>query len=319
MKGVFFTDANHGWAVGDSGTILSFTNGTWTKVVLPAAAANLNFTSVTGYIKKAEAKKPIAIYAVTDNGQIWYFTNTSNWQQVQRLNRTSRRGELLNTGTAINVVGAAFSMWDFWIGQAAANTDVQWVFKSGRSQFWQTPDNWKDVAANNGGSPSFGAVSGLSGTDKDHLWIVGRNGRIDYLNRNAKPPIWRMQSMGNAPLNGIVMTGNAGPPRVQLEETTSPNSGSSGATYLSVTANNFPEGDFIPVNLVVTLASDCHGDISAITSALSVVSVDGHSKIVSFLLPRGLDPGQYYIGISDYADGDANFESSNCSVVNIVK
>ena len=37
------------------------------------------------------------------------------------------------------------------------------------------------------------------------------------------------------------------------------------------------------------------------------------------LLPSGLDPGQYFISISDSTDGDANFESSNCSVVNVAQ
>jgi hypothetical protein len=36
-------------------------------------------------------------------------------------------------------------------------------------------------------------------------------------------------------------------------------------------------------------------------------------------LPSGLAPGQYFVSISDSEEGDANFESSNCSAVNVAQ
>lgn len=71
--------------------------------------------------------------------------------------------------------------------------------------------------------------------------------------------------------------------------------------------------------MFVDLSADCKGAVSAITSASGVVSGDGASRLVSFLLPSGLEPGQYFISVSDSEDVDANFESSNCAVVNVVQ
>lgn len=41
--------------------------------------------------------------------------------------------------------------------------------------------------------------------------------------------------------------------------------------------------------------------------AVSIASGSPDSKLVSFLLPRGLAPGQYFVSISDPEEGDANF------------
>lgn len=109
--------------------------------------------------------------------------------------------------------------------------------------------------------------------------------------------------------------------KVKLDQSTSAGTGISGVTSVSTTGSGFLNGNINPTNVVVTVAPECRGDAAATITATGVVSGDGDSdsKLISFLLPAGLDPGKYYISISDYADGDANFESSNCSVVDVVQ
>lgn len=106
---------------------------------------------------------------------------------------------------------------------------------------------------------------------------------------------------------------------VHLERATSPGDAIAGVNYVSVTGSGFPEGNITPGNITVGLALECRGAASATTSAISVVSGSGDNKLLSFQLPAGLDPGQYFISISDSEEGDANFESSNCSAVTIVQ
>ena len=106
---------------------------------------------------------------------------------------------------------------------------------------------------------------------------------------------------------------------IALQGTSSPESGAAGMNYVGVTASDFPEGNITPGNVVVDFATECHGATSASTSAVSIVSGPGDSELLSFLLPSDLAPGQYFVSISDSAEGDANFGSSNCSEVNITE
>jgi len=106
-------------------------------------------------------------------------------------------------------------------------------------------------------------------------------------------------------------------PGTKLDQRTSPDSGVSGVSYLSVSGSEFPLGNINPGNVVVELATACQKDVLATTSAVSVVSSAGDGRLVSFLLSDGLSSGRYYVSISDSAAGDANFESSNCSEVNV--
>jgi hypothetical protein len=105
-------------------------------------------------------------------------------------------------------------------------------------------------------------------------------------------------------------------PPVQMNVTTTPDHGTAGATYVNVTASGFPAGTVTPANVVVTLSSACGGSPLSTTLASSVTAIIGTSKRVQFLVP-GLDPGVYYVAISDLAVGDANFASSNCSKISI--
>lgn len=107
--------------------------------------------------------------------------------------------------------------------------------------------------------------------------------------------------------------------KAKLDRSTSPESGASNMSYLAVSGSGFPEGNINPTNVVVELATKCHRAASGTTSAVSIVSGPGDSELLSFLLPGGLAPGQYFVSISDSAEGDANFESSNCSEVNVIQ
>ena len=108
-------------------------------------------------------------------------------------------------------------------------------------------------------------------------------------------------------------------PGVKLNQSATPGTGAAGVDYLSLTASGFPEGNINPANVVVELATECHEAASATTLAVSIVSGSGDSQLMSFLLPSGLAPGRYFVSISDSEEGDANFESSNCSVVSVVE
>jgi photosystem II stability/assembly factor-like uncharacterized protein len=309
LKGVFFTDKDHGWAVGDNGTIVNRNNGNWTLV--PNIPVGLNFTSVTGYIDPNTrlAVRHFVVYAVATNGQIWFSQDNGRWAQL-----TNKKGMPIN-GEQIKVAFAT-SATEFWIGQAVNNPDVQYVHKNGPNPLHS---NWlAPVKVNDRG---FNSVSGLSGTDSRHIWIVGDDGLIDYRNGSASRWIPQYTPADDpVPLNSIVMTGTGGPGGlVQLEGASPSDSVGGGMTYVSLTGSGFPEGNINPANVVVELAAECRGTAGASTSAVSVVSASSDRNLISFLLPGGLAPGQYFISISDSEEGDANFESSNCSEVNITQ
>jgi hypothetical protein len=117
----------------------------------------------------------------------------------------------------------------------------------------------------------------------------------------------------------ITMTATLGKQLVGLGASAAPATGISGVTSLSVSASGLLNGNINPSNLRVELSTVCLEEALATTSATSVVSGDDDSKFVSFLLPAGLDEGQYYISISDSKDGPASFESANCSAVTVAK
>jgi hypothetical protein len=69
-------------------------------------------------------------------------------------------------------------------------------------------------------------------------------------------------------------------------------------------------------NVIVNLAASCGGPPVGTTGATSVVPILGTSDRVQFLIP-GLDPGIYYVTITDLTAGDANFASNSCSMLTI--
>jgi hypothetical protein len=115
----------------------------------------------------------------------------------------------------------------------------------------------------------------------------------------------------------FVFTLVAKKPGVQLDQRTSPEDGAVGVNYLSVSGFGFQEGNINPANVVVQFAATC-GETALVTAtAVAAVSGSGDSRLVSFLIPAGLPPGKYFVSVSDSADGDAGFESGNCSEVDV--
>ncbi|MGA2688829.1 MAG: hypothetical protein ABSE85_12250 [Candidatus Korobacteraceae bacterium] len=318
------------WAVGDGGTILFYNGSDWAAARTvdangrPADVSDLKFVSVRGYISEVNPKTLI-VYAVAasapnSNKIIWKLS----WD-IGVGTATTRKGDpnmltpppFVQTGystsygtpTALRLPSGPPKFPEFLIGLDPAATGGANVayYKKGFQDY-------KD-----GGLT--GKVSDLSATDSSHIWIaVG--GNIGYGNGKR----WITQTTiaaGATPpgLNSIDINGRGGPGinNVQLGDLTSPESGASDMNYISLTGAGFPEGNINPANVVIELAAECHGAAWATTSAVSVVSGSDDSQLVSFKLPAGLDPGQYFIRISDSEEGDANFESSNCSEVNVVQ
>ena len=121
------------------------------------------------------------------------------------------------------------------------------------------------------------------------------------------------------PNRTITMTAILGPQLVRLEKSASPELGTSGVDYVSIRGSAFPAGDINAANVVVELAATCEADASAATAAASIVNGPEGAKLLSFLLPSGLDAGRYSVSVSDSRDRDANFESRNCSEVAIAE
>jgi len=175
-----------------------------------------------------------------------------------------------------------------------------------------TKNGWKGLKERqmftiNDGNDNFGAAVSTSNANENTLTIGAFKGTGG---KNGKQP-----NTGAA----VVYTPGKKRQQVNLEESVAPGTGTSGVNYLGLSASGFADGDINPANVVVNVAKDCKGDASAIASAASVVSGSDDSKLVSFLLPSGLAPGKYFVSIRDSAEGDANFESSNCSAVNVAQ
>jgi len=307
---VLYKGKYYGWVVGTSGTVLySYGDGTtWTAGTGPPKDKGA-FRSVSGYFSGLDRQKnPVfAVYAVGDKDLgVWKSTDSGKtWTQADKI------GGQLDL-KAIQM----FTASDIWVGQTGADDVFNWTNKN---------DGWQ-----NRKTGIFDDVYGLSGFQlkgADSIWVVGKPNK-DGVNiaRGAiadKKFQWTShdnpQGKTAQQLNGIVIVK---PPSgqkklVTLEELTSPESGAADVNYVSVTGSGFPDGNILAGNVAVELAAECHGPASASTSAVSMVSGSGDSELLSFLLPGGLAPGQYFVSISDSEDGEANFESSNCSEVNV--
>ena len=163
-------------------------------------------------------------------------------------------------------------------------------------------------------------MRGLSCTAANICWVVGDGGTIGKgTTDQGGKTTWKPETNPQDPPQilrsvSMVPTGQQG---VKLDEFTVPDSGVAAMNSLTLTGSGFPEGNINPANVVVRLATECQGDTSATTSTASVASGYGDSKLMSFLLPSGLAPGKYFVSISDSAESDVNFESSNCSEVTV--
>jgi photosystem II stability/assembly factor-like uncharacterized protein len=290
FRSAFCLDNKLAWAVGDERTLLSTTDGgkTWDKAAGKAPPLKGNYSSVW----------------IVDKNHWWIAGD-------QGIAWTPDGGKTWSTNT---------SAGGFEAIQAVEN-DTVWavgtkVFKNPkklpRAKIYYTPDGGKTWNQSTEGVT--GPLHGLWFTDKKTGWVVGDKGVFGYSSEDDE---WVPQYQKGL-FRAIVMFGKKNRP-VRLDPSTSPDTAGSGVSYVSVSASGFPEGNITAENVRVEISQGCHEAALASTSAVSVVSASSDSNLISFLLPSGLAPGQYFVSISDSEEGDANFESSNCSVVNIAQ
>lgn len=319
-----------GWAVGKAvkvvvakktfwqTTILLTTDGTtWTNAANPpmiefkAGAPRPDARSVFFGGEAGETGWIVGDYGLG----IWKTTNGGNaWVQIMdRLQRKGAKPRVSGlraiTGT-LNVGGyTLFSAGQGDCSVVEVLSDVWGCMNGARGP--GSDDDYRGVAA-------------LPHKASSQIWVVGafnKKGTIIFNPTGGRGNAnWKLQTPKDrpAPLNGVVMLPdlNGG---VELDGEASPGNAGAGANYVSVTGGNFPAGNIDPSNVVVDLSLRCHSAALAATSAVSVVSASVDSNLISFLLPGGLAPGQYFVSISDSEEGDANFESSNCSAVKVVQ
>jgi len=347
LNGVTFVSAKKGWAVGDAGTILYTKDGGTTWTTQNKGGPNLYGISVWASGNKYAGRavgdvkngKPTVLYTQdADAGQWTAFQNPPNTNNVAR-------------SVSIDwVVGdATFGVWRYvgngqWnpqdLGVYKRTADLRAVQRLRQAGYtWvagkvQRLNDGRDVNVLRYNGVVWSSEStlikafdvyGLAFINKDQGWVVGQGGYIFHASDGSAIGIdavdWEPQrnpyaKSNRQQLNAIAMLKKAGQD-VKLGESTSPASGVAGASYLSLSASDFPEGNINPANVAIQLAVDCRGPELANVPAASVVSGSRDGKLVSFLLPDGLSPGNYFVSISDSTEGDANFESSNCSEVNV--
>ncbi len=307
LRDVFFFDDKNAWVVGDKNTILRTTDSgkTWESLTLPVPerAQPRNFSSIS----------------IVD-AQTWWFT--------------SGDGILWTTNGAKDPKKdwnwSEFGFGGFAGIQALKDKDKQNVWVIGTSQtppllpvsfmlsnptWGKTKQDWSRVdGLTYEMAGTLRSVSFVGPPAKPNGWVAGDKG---IFRNNFDGAGWK-KTWGPGVIYKITMFPKPNKKQqVKLDTSTSPEGGAADVNYVSVTGSGFPEGNIDPANVVVQLAADCHGAAYATTSAVSLVSGSGDSRLASFLLPSGLDPGQYFVSISDSEEGDANFESSNCSEVRV--
>ncbi len=290
LRSVFCLDNKLAWAVGDGQILLSTTDGgkTWDKAAGKAPPLKGNYLSVWIVDKNHW-------WIAGDQGIAWTSDGAKTWNA--------------NTNAGGFEAIQAFANGTVWaVGTKVFNNPK----KLPKAKIYYTTDGGKTWNQSTEGVS--GPLHGLWFTDTKTGWVVGDNGVFGYSGEDDE---WVPQYQKGL-FRAIVMFGKKNRP-VNLDPSTSPESAAAGVDYVSVTGSGFPDGNINPANVVVELAAECHGATSASTSAVSVVSASSDSNLISFLLPGELAPGQYYVSISDSEEGDANFESSNCSTVNVAQ
>jgi photosystem II stability/assembly factor-like uncharacterized protein len=370
LNAVFFMDEDHGWAVGDNGTIVSYDSNSktgWTARVAPPGTPNLYavffmeirgdiYGWAAGDVRTTKDKEEVTtVIMTTDGGKNWKFVAGPKADPANAKKVYAARGLAFSKDPVTGAI-AGWLVGDkslgIWVSEnygrrwtngitdklklkglnisgglrtvkAFDPKDVWAVGGETGVVFWNGT-KWGGEAPNTSGPWQGGAFlrkTALSGKRTTLGWLLSPTGGISF-SPNAKGGNWSVQKRNNEdkePLNAIEMFFRLPSPGVKLSQGTSPESGSADVNYVSVIGWGFPEGNINPANVLVELATECHGPASASTSAVSIVSGPDDSELLSFLLPGGLAPGQYFVSISDSEEGDANFESSNCSAVNVVQ
>ena len=357
LKAVFFPqDGDHGWAVGKSGAILFWDGKKWNKQTAKIKAKPDLYTVIAKDNQTAWAagfdpagKVPVVLLT-TDGGTNWNPAKTPPSKNFP-IRSIAFDFESRDAGTIGYLAGdAGLGIWKTkdggltWslLDPQPLNKQANLVHVSLRNR--RGDDFGLTIAGDDGGgsayvqllefnrktrewkwmpvSPPAGyaGFTAFSPIGRTRFWGISAKGAIAFKD-NGKPwqPQTNPQKGKQKPLNAIKMFRQGNPQQIGLNESTTPDAGASGGSYLSVIGSQLPGGDISAKNTNIEFAADCQGEAVAMTSAISIVSGEGNSKLISFMLPSELNPGQYYISISDYADSDAKFESSNCSTVIVVQ
>ena len=105
---------------------------------------------------------------------------------------------------------------------------------------------------------------------------------------------------------------------VKLNALSSPSSGASGSSSVSVTGSGFPSGTISPATVVVALSPTCGGTAKMATVS-AVQKILGSSDKIEFLVPGGLDAGTYFVSVSGSDSNATSFSSeTSCSAVQVV-
>ncbi len=361
LNGIYFSDKDHIWVVGDAGTVLYSDNGgkSFKKPLTKMVATQANLYGVA-FFTKNQPNSHGCIVGDLDGGKpfVEWLADGKEWHRSTR-------------PPNVNFAATSVSFRTIPATETATGSLVGWVVGKGTFGAWESTDGgkeWRSKGPMDGKNPWDGdllavqvlsktnvwaggvellrttneggvwtpipigqyatTVRGIAFTDTRTGWIVavygvgggGAGAIYKTTNGDADKVKWTLDKVaGGQLLYGIVMV----PPReqvqIKLNLLAMPSYGSSGITHHSIEATGLPEGNINPANILVQLATECSGTASGGTSATSIVSGSGDIKLVSFQLPGGLEPGQYFVSISDSEEGDADFESSNCAVVNVVQ
>jgi hypothetical protein len=115
----------------------------------------------------------------------------------------------------------------------------------------------------------------------------------------------------------LLPTAAHGQSTVKLNAVTSPSSGSSGTSTVSVTGSGFPSGGISPANILVSVATSCGGSPTT-AAASTVTTVIGTTDKVAFAIPGSLAAGNYYVSLSGTSNTGSSFSSNNCSTLQVV-
>ncbi|QSA97709.1 YCF48-related protein [Methylococcus sp. EFPC2] len=186
LNGIYFADDTHGWAVGDSGTILATRDGGahWTpqKTETPAGFASVYFvTENQGWVVGAAG----VIFSTTDGGEKWT-KQVSTTQSGLRSVFFSSGGQ---KGWAVGEGGTILATIDGGKNWGQKDSDIRWELRA--IQFLNDTHGWAVGAGgvilvtSNGGeswelqsNDSQVALTSVHFIDEQHGWAVGWSGRI---------------------------------------------------------------------------------------------------------------------------------------------
>jgi hypothetical protein len=171
------------------------------------------------------------------------------------------------------------------------------------------------------------ATTGAAGVPEPNTWALMSLGMAGLAVASRRKNLGRLNKLFHMrgmlskvlPVVLCLVAGQVTFAQIHLNTWTTPDSGTAGINTVNVIGSSFPAGQITPANVMVTLSPTCAGAASASTSAISVITLIGTSRRVSFLVPGTLATGMYFVSLSDSgAGGDVSFNTgSSCSEVSV--